>query len=343
MSENAYLKWLSSTKSCFWNDSAVYSHLDDAIANGATGVTTNPFLIKMSLYKDTDFWRPYLEGMDKSLTGDDKAEEIIRRITVAIAKKFQHIFDATGGKQGYVCAQVNPLLQSDTEKMIEQAKRLNSWAKNIAVKLPGTAAGIDAIEECAALGITTVGTVSFTVPQAVEIAKRQDIGAKRAAKAGITGKNAFSVVMVGRQDDYLRDVAKDNRVSVSEEDIKQSGVAVIKRAYAIVKEAGYASQLMPAALRGTYHAFALSGADMSMSIATNIQDMLVDVAQPFDEGINKAVDAGTIDRLMQMDEFCRAYEPDAMAPHEFISYGICQRTLSQFIEGGWLPIVNFVL
>jgi len=29
-----------------------------------------------------------------------------------------------------------------------------------------------------------------------------------------------------------------------------------------------------------------------------------------------------------------AYEPDGMKPEDFITYGVVQRTLSQFVEGG---------
>lgn len=40
-------------------------------------------------------------------------------------------------------------------------------------------------------------------------------------------------------------------------------------------------------------------------------------------------------RLSVLDEFVRAYEPEGMAPQEFITYGAVQKTLSQFIENGW--------
>ena len=116
---------------------------------------------------------------------------MIRRVTVEIAKKYQPIFEETNGVQGYVCAQVNPKYQGNTEKMIEMGKRLAAWAPNISVKLPGTAAGIEAMEELNALGKTTVGTVSFTVPQAVEIARRQQIGLDRARKRNKTGQSVL--------------------------------------------------------------------------------------------------------------------------------------------------------
>ncbi len=75
MVTNEYLKWLSETASFWWNDSAEYDGMDQAIENGATGVTTNPLLIKRSLYAKPDFWRPYLQSA-KNLTGEEKTEEI---------------------------------------------------------------------------------------------------------------------------------------------------------------------------------------------------------------------------------------------------------------------------
>ncbi len=75
-------------------------------------------------------------------------------------------------------------------------------------------------------GITVTATVSFTVPQAVAVAERHRCGAARARAAGIKPGRCFSVIMIGRLDDYLREVAQDNRAAVSEEDIRQAGLAV---------------------------------------------------------------------------------------------------------------------
>jgi transaldolase len=342
MAENSYLRWLSKTKSYWWTDSAVYKNMDDYIGNGATGATTNPPLVRRSLYGDPDFWRPYLKNINPNLKSDEKAEEIIRRITTAVAEKFLPVYKSSGGKQGYVCAQVNPALQGNAEKMFEMAKRLNKWAENIAVKIPANAAGLEVMEECASLGITTVGTVSFSVPQAVEIAKRQTLGAVRAEKAGIKPGEAFSVVMVGRQDDYIRDIALDNRGNLAESDIIQAGTAVIKRAYEIIKNESYRSQLMPAGMRGAYHTLDLAGMDMTMSISANIQDFLAKERPPFREIFDTPVSGDVIERLCKIPEFVRAYDPDGMKPSEFLSYGLCQRTLSQFSEA-WLSIQEFVL
>ncbi|MDR3551605.1 MAG: transaldolase family protein [Clostridia bacterium] len=339
---NDYLKWLSgSTVSNWWHDSADLITMDEAIANGATGVTTNPLLVKRSLYGFPDFWRPLLSDIPASWTGAQKAEEIIRHITVEIAKKFEPIYHATKGEQGYVCAQVNPVFAGDCDIMLTMARRLHDWAPNIAVKLPVTAAGLDALEECISEGITVTATASFTVPQALSAGKRHMAGLARAKQKGIEGGRCFAVIMVGRLDDYLRDVAHDQRSAVPESDIIQAGTAAIKRAYRIFGEEGYHAVLMPAGMRGAYHTTALAGAPMSMSIAPNIQKMLRETPQPWSEHIEEDVPKDVIDRLMTLSEFVRAYEPEGMKPTDFITYGASQKTLSQFVEAGWHPIEEF--
>ncbi|MDR1060293.1 MAG: transaldolase family protein [Clostridiales bacterium] len=340
MPENLYLKWLASTESHWWCDSAVAAEVAGALENGATGVTTNPLLISRSLYGDPDFWRPHLDGVD-ALSGDVRAEEIIRRVTVCLAALLMPAYERTKGAQGFVCAQVAPALAGDREGMLDMALRLRAWAPNIAVKLPATAAGLDVMEACAAKGIATVGTVSFTAAQAVAVAARQHRGALRAERDGIAPAAAFSVLMVGRLDDYLRDVALDQRAPVEPEDILWAGTAAIKNAYRTVRRAGFKSKLMPAGMRGAYHAIALAGADMSMSVSPSIAAELQKTLEPCAERAADEIPADVLTRLRAMPEFARAYEPFGLRPDEFLTFGATQKTLSQFVEAGWLRIREF--
>jgi transaldolase len=225
--------------------------------------------------------------------------------------------------------------------MLDTAKCITKWAPNIAVKLPVTAAGLDTLEECAALGITVTATVSFTLPQVLAVAERYQQGIMRAKKAGITPGRCFAVIMVGRIDDYIRDVAEDSGTAVYESDIRQCGSAIMKRACSIFKEKGYDAVLMAAGMRGAYHATDLAGGDLTLSIHPKIQAMISQLTEPFEEHIDIPVDAEVIDRLTRIPEFVRAYEPNGMKPSEFITYGVVQKTLAQFIETGWAPIEAF--
>jgi transaldolase len=340
MPENLYLKWLASTESRWWCDSAVAAEVSEALENGATGVTTNPLLISRSLCGDPAFWRPYLGGME-ALSGEACAEETIRRVTVRLAALLMPIYERTKGAQGFVCAQVAPALAGNREGMLDMALRLRAWAPNIAVKLPATEAGLDVMEACAAQGIATVGTVSFTAAQAVAVAARQHRGALRAERAGVAPAAAFSVLMVGRLDDYLRDVALDQRAPLEAEDILWAGTAAIKNAYRTVRRAGFKSTLMPAAMRGAYHAIALAGADMSMSVSPSIAAELQKTREPHAEHAEDEVPVDALTRLRALPEFVRAYEPFGLQPEEFITFGATQKTLSQFVEAGWLRVREF--
>ena len=340
MTENRYLRWLSSqTQSVYWHDSAIRTEQLEGFSNGAVGMTTNPFLVNQTLSKDTEFWRDRLAQLPKGLTGDAKVEALVRTVTMFYAEQALPFYDKAKGK-GFVCAQTNPNRTGNAKYMVEQALRLGSWAKNLVVKLPATRAGIEAYEECVAQGLNVAATVSFTVPQVLAVAEARERGKKRALANGIEPGLGIAVMMVGRLDDYLRDVAQDSFPNVGESDIIQAGTACMKRAYQIFNERGYDTFLMPAGCRGANHIVDLAGAKMIMSIAPKIAKLLQPV-ETFEERIDVPVDPAIIDRLMTMPEFRKAYEPDGMKPEEFITFGSANRTTDQFINDGWNPLLAF--
>ena len=157
---------------------------------------------------------------------------------------------------------------------------------------------------------------------------------------GIEPGKCFSVIMIGRVDDYLREVAQDNKAAVNESDIRLSGLAVTKRAYQIYRKCRYEAVLLVAALRGDYHLTELAGAELLMSIAPGPQEWFVTRDLPREERIEKEIPSSVIERLSTLPEFVKAYEPDGMSPKDFISYGVSQRTLCQFVEAGWKLLEN---
>lgn len=341
MSENKFLRWMTSqTQSVYWHDSAVMAELADAMGNGAKGVTTNPFLINGTLHSDPQYWAEIIKDVPRDLQGTEKVEALMQKVTGHIAAKLLPLYETGDIRVGRCCAQTSPLKPGDKGVMLAQAKRYAAWAPNICVKLPATKHGIELAEECAALGYNVVVTVSFTVPQCVHTGAALQRGIERARAAGIKPGLVTSVLMVGRLDDYLRDVASDMSDVVTESDIICAGTAAIKRAYQIFNERGYEAYLMPAGCRGAYHIADLAGARMIMSIAPKIADQLGKLEGPFAERIDVPVDPAVIERLMTMPEFVKAYEPDGMKPEEFITFGSTNRTLDQFVNDGWNPLVN---
>jgi transaldolase len=341
--DNTYLTWvIENTNTQWWHDSADPAELDLGLKRGAVGVTTNPVLASAAFKKNRELWRPVVDRtLARNLPPEQKAEALTESVVRSAAERLMPTFEASTGQSGFVCAQVNPARAGDRECMYPMAKRFHAWAPNIAVKLPATAAGLDVLEECIAEGITTTATVSFTVPQAVAIAERHRAGIARAKANGIEPGKCFAVIMIGRLDDYLREVAHDTRALVSEADIRQAGLAVAKRAYSLYTQRGYDAVLLVAALRGTYHLTELAGAALLMSIHPTYQEPFVTQDFPRVARIDHAVPADVIERLQQIPDFLRAYEADGMQPSDFVSFGTTQRTLSQFVEVGWKELESY--
>ena len=254
MTTDNYLLWLTNeTPTQWWHDSADPDELRQGLADGATGVTTNPVLAYTTLRSSPEKWTDVLHNIPEDLSSQQRSEWLLASVVRKTSEALMPEYKRTAGKSGYVCAQVNPALADQREPMMQMARRFQALAPNIAVKLPSSEAALDVLEECTAEGIHVTITVSFTVPQVIAAAKRHRLGLERARRADIQIGRCFAVIMIGRLDDYLREIANDTQADVSESDIRQAGLAVTKRAYSIFKENDYEATLIVAALRGTYH------------------------------------------------------------------------------------------
>lgn len=334
--KQTYLQWLSQeTKTLWYHDSANRKEQEQAFSVGAVGITTNPFLINQTLQSDLESWKSRIDGMDAN---DDKVLTLIKAVSGYYAEKLMPLYKKGSFGTGYVCVQTNPNKTGDTSYMVEQAKTYATWFENVIIKLPATQAGIRAYEKCVSLGFNVAATLSFTVPQVLAVAEARERGKEEARKHGIVPGLGIAVLMVGRLDDYLRDVAQDQEAMVTEADLTQAGTACIKRAYKIFQERGYDTVLMPAGCRSASHILDLAGATMIMSISPKIQQALQAISGPFEKRIEIPVADEVIERLMSLREFQKAYEIDGMKCEDFITFGSTNRTTDQFIQDGWNPL-----
>ncbi len=334
MKINRFMKGVSQSPSVYWHDSGNFDEIETALAGGATSITLNPFLTYTALEHDREMWKEKAAPIVAAYKGDKRAQELTKLVCGYYADKLRDIYLQGKPGEGYVCAQVNPNKSGDAAYMIAQAKEYSAVAENICVKLPATKAGLEACEECAALGMNVAMTVGMTVPQAIASAEAIQRGHERAKKNGIKPGFGAAVIMVGRLDDYLRDVNMDNGFGIPEENIILAGVACYKRAISIFEEKGYDAYLMAAAFRGLQQIRELAGSKTMLSVAPKIGSGLAE--EEFTQDISeRPVPEAVINDLKRMKEFVRAYEPDGMKKEEFITYGAVNRTTFQFIETGW--------
>jgi transaldolase len=140
---------------------------------GATGATSNPIivsdLIKTGRF-DADLARSLREGLDD--------EAVAWRITDQLVRQAQEVFlpvwEETVGDDGYVSFELDPLLE-DASCALPQAERSaryvelgRQWSaghRNRMIKVPATPAGLGALEDLAAAGVTLNVTLIFSMRQ----------------------------------------------------------------------------------------------------------------------------------------------------------------------------------
>lgn len=133
--------------------------------DGLQGMTSNPTIFEKAITGssdyDTDIRRLAQEGQSSAEIFEALAVADVR----AACDAFRFVNLDTAGVDGLVSLEVSPTLAHDTEGTIAEATRL--WQAvgrpNAMIKIPGTEAGLPAVEACIARGINVNVTLLFSV------------------------------------------------------------------------------------------------------------------------------------------------------------------------------------
>jgi transaldolase len=329
---------VATTATDYWNDSCSIEELTYAIANGAVGATSNPTIVGEVLQKELHLWQGRLHalvGEHPTATEDELTWQLIEEMAVKASELLLPVFEREHGRKGRLSIQTNPKLYRDAKRITEQAIRFAGLAPNMQVKAPATRAGIEALEEMTAAGVSVNATVSFTVPQALAVAEAVERGLRRREQAGedVGAMSPVCTVMVGRLDDWLQVHADRRGVLLTPGVVNWAGIACVKRAHAIYRERGYRTRLLAAAYRNHLHWTQLIGGDIVLTIPYKWQLLFnasdIEVVPRFDDPVPAAV----LDELeAKLPDFRRAYEPDGLSVDEFDLFGATRRTLRGFIS-----------
>lgn len=330
---------VETTATDFWNDSCAISELEYAIEHGATGATTNPVIVGNVLAKEMHLWEDRIRQLIKenpTASEIDIAWKLNEEMAVKGAELLKPVFDKHKGAKGRISIQTNAQYYRNAALMADQAEHFNGLAPNMMVKMPATAAGIEAIEEATYRGVNINATVSFTVPQALAVGAAVEKGLKRREAEGkpVEAMTPVCTIMVGRTDDWLKVVADKEHIVTTPGVLEWAGVAVMKNAYRFYQERGYRCRLLAAAYRNHYHWSEFIGGDLVLTIPSKWQKRFNGSDVEVKDRMDNPVEPAILSELMKkFPDFVRAYEPDGMEPAEFDSYGATARTLRGFLGG----------
>ncbi len=192
-----------------------------------TGLTSNPTIFEHAIDEGDAYDRAIREKTEAGKSGEKLFFELAMEDLTQAADLFRPIHTASDGIDGWVSLEVSPLLADDTAATIKAAAQLHARAQrpNLFIKIPGTRAGIPAIEESIFDGVPVNVTLLFSREHYIAAAEAYMRGIERRIAAGRDPAVAcVASIFISRWDVAVKDkVAGELRNCL--------GIAIAKRTY----------------------------------------------------------------------------------------------------------------
>lgn len=192
-----------------WLDSIDPELVRSNRALGASGATSNPIIVA-DIVKTGAYDQRIAEMISAGKDDETIAWALTDELVCSAQKVFHPVWKETQGDDGYVSFELDPLLE-DINQPISHDQRVRryielgkQWAReheNRMIKVPATPAGLDALEELAAAGVTLNVTLIFSERQYRLARDRIWAGAQRRA-SGLAGFKSVYSIFVSRVDVY---------------------------------------------------------------------------------------------------------------------------------------------
>ena len=184
--------WLDFIRRNMLNDGGLKRYVEQ---DGIRGVTANPSIFAQAISAGDDYDSQIADLLRQGVPLADHFEHIAIDDIRHAADILRPVFDSSGGSDGFVSIEVSPDKAFDTQGTIDEAKRW--WKKidrpNLLVKIPATAEGVPAIEECLAAGVNINITLIFALSFYEQVMEAYLRALERRAEAGLDLSHTNSV------------------------------------------------------------------------------------------------------------------------------------------------------
>ncbi|MGC1371984.1 MAG: transaldolase [Candidatus Sulfotelmatobacter sp.] len=195
--------------------------------DGLRGMTSNPSIFEKAI-ADSSLYDDILQSLASrnDLSPTARYEQIAIRDIQSAADILRPVYEESHFRDGYVSLEVSPLLALETQKTIEEGRRL--WKsvsrENVMIKVPGTAQGIPAIRQLISEGININVTLLFAQEVYEEVAQTYIAGLEDLSKRGGNLKKMAGVAsfFISRIDTLVDSIIDDKLKTTS--DAKQQAL-----------------------------------------------------------------------------------------------------------------------
>jgi len=179
-----------------WLDSITRRQLQNGtlaryiIELGITGLTPNLMTLEAAIDTGSAYDASIQVLDDAGLSGADLFFELALEDLSQAADLLRPSYATSGGVDGWVSLAVSPLLADDAKRTVQAAAQLHRRAAkaNLFIEIPGTTAGIAAIEEAIFQGIPVNATLLFSHEHYLAVAQAYMRGIERRLAAGLDPK-----------------------------------------------------------------------------------------------------------------------------------------------------------
>jgi transaldolase len=182
--------WIDSLSRAWIRGGHLQSLIDE---HSVVGATSNPTILQKAM-SEGDAYDEQLRELAERDPSDAFWALAVRDIKDA-CDVFRPVFDATGGRDGYVSLEVDPTLAYETLETYREAIDLHERVDrpNLFVKIPATKPGLAAIEDVIAHGRSINVTLIFSLRRYAEVAESYICGIERLIAAGGDPRKVASV------------------------------------------------------------------------------------------------------------------------------------------------------
>src|SRR5229473_2448271 len=216
--------WLDNITRDLLNSGTLKRYIEEL---SVTGLTSNPTIFDHAIKNSAAYDAPIRQKLLNGKSGENLFFDLALDDLTRAADLFRPIHDRTDGVDGWVSLEVSPLLAYDTASTLTAAKELFARARrpNLFIKIPGTTAGLPAIEESIFAGIPINVTLLFSREHYLAAAEAFLRGLERRIEAGLNPNiGSVASVFISRWDTAVMDKTSDGLRD-------QLGIAIAKRTY----------------------------------------------------------------------------------------------------------------
>ena len=235
---NANTQRLHALGQSLWLDNISRPLLDDGTLTryiaefSITGLTSNPTIFEHAIGGASSYDAQIAELAHAGRSGEALFFALALQDLTRAADLFRPAHDASGGMDGWASLEVSPLIAGDAARTIEAVARLHAAAArpNLFIKIPGTTAGLDAIEESIFEGRPINVTLLFSREQYLAAAQAYLRGIERRIALGRDPRvRSVASLFVSRWDVAVKD-------QVASEWRNRLGIAIAQRTYRAYRE-----------------------------------------------------------------------------------------------------------